>query len=134
MNDPKERREIELLIEALDDVPDAAEGEEAVRRLGVDVKSWAASVRARVAGANAEMRKHHFARAAASYEKDLAALARRPAEQKRSRTEQQRILRDLVERAPSTASVHFHKFEEATEEELAEMIRTLRHLLGEADE
>jgi hypothetical protein len=132
---PNERREIELIVDALDDeLPDATEGSEAVRRLGIDVKSWSASIKDRVAKANADARKSRFAQAAADYRQDLDALARRPVEQRRSKEEQQRVLRDLISRAPTAASVHFHKFEEATSDELAEMIRTLRHLLGEDDE
>lgn len=133
MSESKDRREIDLLVEALDDVPDDADGQEAVRRLGIDVKSWASGIRARVASAIADERRGRFARAAAAYEEDLSALSRRRAEPARSKDDQQRILRALIERAPAAASVHFHKFEEANSEELAEMIRTLRHLLGEDD-
>jgi len=38
-----------------------------------------------------------------------------------------------MRRAPnqSAVSMHFHKYETATDEELAELTRALRHLLGE---
>lgn len=136
MSDSKDRREIELLVEALDGVPDDAEGQEAVRRLGIDVKSWAAGMRARVASEVVDERKRRFATAGAAYEEDLAALGRRSAEPKRSKEEQQQLFRELMARIPpaAAASVHFHKFEEATDEELAEMILSVRHLLGEDDE
>lgn len=136
MTEPKNRREIELLVAALDDVPDADEGDEAVRRLGINVTSWTSDVRGRVARATADARRQRFEAAGASYEAELAALAKRHSEPSRSKEEQQRILRDLVARAPASAAnaVHFHKFEEATNEELAEMIRSLRHLLDEDDE
>jgi hypothetical protein len=134
---PKDRREIELIVAALDDeLPDDAEGQEAVRRLGIDVKSWAASIEGRIASARAEARKRRFELAATDYQRDLEALGQRRPERRRSKDEQQRILKELIARAPrsTVASVHFHKFEQATEDELGEMIRTLRHLLGEDDE
>src|SRR4051812_44966404 len=81
----------------------------------------ASGIRARVASAITDERKDRFAKAAAAYEEDLAALSRRRAEPTRSKDDQQRILRALIERAPAAASVHFHKFEEANSEELAEM-------------
>lgn len=136
MSESKERREIELLVEALDAVPDDAEGREAVERLGIDVKSWAAGIRDRVAAAAAEERRRRFAGATAAYETDLAKYGRRAAEPKRSREQQQRLFRELVARVPTAeaVSVNYHKFEEAADEELAEMIRAVRHLLGEDDE
>jgi hypothetical protein len=136
VSEPKNLREIELLVKALDEVPDETEGEETVRRLGINVTSWTSDIRARVARANAEARQQRFDAAKAAYEADLGALGARPSEPARSKEEQQRILRDLVARAPQSATnaIHFHKFEEATGDELAEMIRSLRHLLREDDE
>ena len=136
MSESKERREIELLAEALDAVPDDAEGHETVERLGIDVKSWAAGIRGRVAAAVADERRRRFAGATAAYETDLEAYGRRSPEPKRSKERQQLLLRELIARVPpaEAASVHFHKFEEATDDELAEMIRAVRHLLGEDDE
>jgi hypothetical protein len=77
-----------------------------------------------------------FASAAAAYQEDLERFARRPAEPTRSRDHQQRYLRELLARLPAgqAASIQFHKFEKATDEESAEMIRAVRHLLGEDDE
>ena len=136
MSESKERREIELLAEALDAVPDDAEGHETVERLGIDVKSWAAGIRGRVAAAVADERRRRFAGATAAYKTDLEAYGRRSPEPKRSKERQQLLLRELIARVPpaEAASVHFHKFEEATDDELAEMIRAVRHLLGEDDE
>ncbi len=133
MSESKTRREIERLVQALDDEPDEAEREEVVRRLGIDMKAWANDVRSRVADAAVKARQDRFAAARSAYEADLAALARRPAEPQRSLEEQRRVLRTLVARVPDSAAVHFHKFEQATVEELAEMIRALRHMLGEDD-
>lgn len=136
MTAPKHRREVELIIEALDDVPDESDGQEAVERLGIDVKSWAAGVRSRIGNAETESRRKRFAEAETEYKKELDALSRRRSEPSRTKAAQQQTLRSLLARVPESAmhAVHFHKFEEATPEELAEMIRSLRHLLGEDDE
>lgn len=136
MSESKQRQEIALLAEALDAVPDEGEGREAVQRLGIDVKSWAADIRGRVAAAISEERRRRFASAAAAYQGDLERYARRRAEPTRPREHQQRYLRELLARVPAeqAASIQFHKFEKATDEEIAEMIRAVRHLLGEDDE
>jgi hypothetical protein len=135
MSESKSRREVELLIDALDDedLPDDAAGEDAVRRLNIDVKGWAGEIRSRVANARVEARRQQFALADAAYQQDLAKLAQRAPEPARSLHEQRMVLEDLIARAPKSVAnaVHFHKFEEATSDELAEMIRSLRHLMGE---
>jgi hypothetical protein len=136
VSEPKNRREIELLVDALDEEPEESERDDAVRRLGIDVKVWAAEIRTRVSSAAAAARQQRFAAARSAYESDLGRLAQRRVEPERSVEEQRRVLRGLLARAPAgaAAAVHFHKFEEATTEELAEMIRSLRHLLGEDDD
>lgn len=131
MTETKRRLEIEFLVEALDDVPDEAEGRETVERLGINVTSWTSDIRARLARAQAEARRQRFAQAAADYEQDLAGLSGQADEPAGTKEELQSILRDLVARASQKqqVSVNYHKFEHATLEELAEMIRTLKHLL-----
>ncbi|HWU85829.1 MAG TPA: hypothetical protein VN253_01035 [Kofleriaceae bacterium] len=55
------RQQIERLVEALDEEPvDDEEAKEAVAALGVDVKGLAASIRARVAAADAASREARF--------------------------------------------------------------------------
>jgi DNA-directed RNA polymerase specialized sigma24 family protein len=136
VSESKPRQELALLAEALDAIPDEGEGRDAVQRLGIDLKSWAADIRGRVAAAIAEERRRRFASAAAAYQGDLERYARRPAEPTRSRDHQQRYLREIMARVPAgqAASIQFHKFEKTTDEEIAEMIRAVRHLLGENDE
>ena len=136
MNDPKVRKEIDALIEALDDAPiSEADGREAVERLNVDVKVWARSVRERVADAEKAVRSRRFEVARQAYTTERASFEAKRAEPKRSLQEQRSVLRELVARVPreSATAVHFHKFDEASAEELAEMIKALRHLLGEDD-
>jgi hypothetical protein len=137
MSDSKTRHEVELLLQALDDEPltdEDARG--AVRRLGIDTKAWAADIRKRVTAANEAERKERFDDAQLAYQEELERLNARRAEPARSLAEQRAELKRLVARAPRemVASMHALKFDEATEEELAEMIRSLRHLLGDDEE
>ena len=134
MSDSKTRTEIERLVEGLDEVPVSdAEGHDTVKRLGIDTKVWAASIRARVTAADAAQRRELFDQAKQTYLADVARLASRPSEPTATVEEQRRKVKALLAMAPREAAVsmHFHKFEEATAAELAEMIKSLRHLLGE---
>ncbi len=134
MSNSKTRTEIERLVEGLDEVHVSdADGQETVKRLGIDTKAWAASVRAKVAAADGAQREQRFADAKEAYQADVEQLASRRAAPSRTVDEQRRKVKALLEKAPrdATVSVHFHKFEQATTEELAEMIKSLRHLLGE---
>lgn len=133
MSDSKKRDEIHRIVEALDDVP-LGEGGDAAKRLGIDVKKWAGAIRDRIAVADRDDRARRFEAAQRAFSEDVARYDARSSEPRRSIEENRRIMRDLVARVPresGTATVHFHKFEEATEDELAEMIKALRHLLGE---
>jgi hypothetical protein len=137
MSDSKTSREIELLVKALDDEPPTEDdAREAVKRLGIDTKSWADDIRKRVAAANDAERKERFAEARRAYRSELETLSTKKVEPARSLAEYRAEVKRLIARAPRdmAASVHAHKFEEATEEELAEMIRSLRHLLGDDEE
>jgi hypothetical protein len=135
MSDPKEKDDIRALVDALDDVPiDEQEGREAVKRLGIDVKKWAGAIRQRVAAADEGDRVRRFDEARRAYREDAARYEAKEAEPKRSIEESRAVMRALIARVPresGIAAAHFHKFEEATEEELAEMIKALRHLLNE---
>jgi seryl-tRNA synthetase len=134
MSDSKTQREVELLVKALDDEPlTDDDGRDAVRRLGIDTKAWAADIRKRVATANEAERKERFDDARRAYQSELEQLNARQAEPARSLAEQRAEVKRLVARAPRemVASMHALKFEQATEEELAEMIKSLRHLLGQ---
>lgn len=137
MSNSKTRTEIERLVEALDDVEISEDGgRDTIRRLGIDTKAWAKVIKAKAYEAMSVQRKARFEEARNAYTADLGKLAKRPAAPKRSVEQQREQVRALLKRAPGDAvvSMQFHKFEEATAEELAELVRTLRHLLGELDD
>jgi hypothetical protein len=137
MSDSKTQREVALLVSALDDEPVTDEdAREAVRRLGIDTKAWAADIRRRVVAANEADRRERFDDAGRAYGIELEELKARRAEPARSITEQRAVVKRLLARAPQdmSPSVHAHKFEQATEEELADMIKALRHLLGDDED
>jgi predicted metal-dependent enzyme (double-stranded beta helix superfamily) len=137
MSDAKLQRELESLLDALEDEP-ITDGDirDVVTRLGVDVNVWASEVRERVAAANDAERKERFDDARRAYRRELQQLSDRSPEPSRTLAEQRALVKQLLARAPqgTLASVHAHKFEQATEQELAEMIRSLRHLLGDDGE
>ena len=98
------------------------------------MKALAAKLRAKVADADTALRQKRFDEAKVAYHDEADRLKRRAAEPKRSRKELEAIFQGLIAKAPPEAvAMHFHKYETATEEELGELIRTLRHLLGEDD-
>jgi hypothetical protein len=129
----KTRKELEALNEALDDVPtDAADDRAVVEALGIDVEKMAAEMRAKIAEADRRDREERVAEARRAYAEEVEQLERRRIEAKPTREEQLAVFRSLVARAPAQAvAMHFHKYESATDDELAELIRALRHLLGE---
>jgi hypothetical protein len=121
------KKQLSDIEEALDDAPiDPKDANETVKRLGIDVKSMAANLRAKVANAD-------IADARTAYAKEIERLERRKMEP-RPRAEQLVVLQSLLKRAPQAVAMHFHKYESASDEELAELVRSLRHLLGEPDE
>jgi hypothetical protein len=134
MSDPK-KLELERLVDALDDEPiDAAAEQQAVKRLGIDLKKWATSIRARVDAADRTDRAERFRAATQAMEVASDRYDAKRAEPVRSLEDARAEFRRLSARMPrerAAASVHFHKFEEATAEELAEMIKAIKHLLGE---
>lgn len=138
MSDTKKK--LESLAEALDDAPiDEEEARAEVARLGVDVKGLAARLRATVAKAGEatarEAQQDKVEEARRAYAAEVERLERRKLETKATREEQLVTFRALLARAPrESVAVHFHKYESATDEELSEMIRALRHLLGEDED
>ncbi|AKU97419.1 hypothetical protein AKJ09_04083 [Labilithrix luteola] len=129
----KSRREIEALIEALDDAPiDEEQARETVSQLGIDVSELAGRLRMQVAQADARERETRIHEARKAYAAEVEALERRRISATQSRDEQLTMFRALLSKVPpQQVAVHFHKYESATDEELAELIRALRHLLGE---
>ena len=82
----------------------------------------------------ADERKKRIDEARAAYAKESERWSSRKPEPKRSRDEQLVVFRALLAKAPPQAlAMHFLKYESASEEELAESIRSLRDLLGDED-
>jgi hypothetical protein len=134
MSSTKSRDQVKRLVEALEDESvDAKEARDTVARLGIDVKAMAAKLRAKVAAADAEERKQRIDDARAAYAREVEKLERRKAEPIRPRAEQLVVLSALLARAPQSVAMHFHKYESASDDELAELVRSLRHLLDEPD-
>jgi len=129
----KTRRELEALTEALDDVPTSEEEDRATTAaLGVDVAKMAADIRSKIADADKRERERRVEEARRAYAAEIERLERRRIEAKPTRDEQLAVFRSLIARVPAQAvAMHFHKYESASDEELAELIRALRHLLGE---
>jgi hypothetical protein len=128
----KTRRELELIADALDDAePTPEEIAGTVARLPVTTAKWAADIRSRIAAADDADRQARFERARRGYRDEVQSLAARKPEPVRPLHEAQLVMKELMARAPAGVSANFLKFENATPEELAEMIRALRHLLGD---
>ena len=139
----KHPRDIDKVVEALADEPiddDAARAE--VARLKIDVKAMAGAIRDRIAAAQPQesdeaARKRRFAEAQRAYVEEIERMERRKIEgtldRKPTREERLEVFQALLKRAPPSALVgmHFHKYESASDDELAELIEALRHLLGE---
>ena len=128
----KTRRALEFLADALDDaeaIPD--EIAVTVSRLPVTPVKWAADIRGRIAAADEIDRQARFELSRRGYRDEVRALDARKPEPVRPLHEAQLVMRDLMARAPAGVTANFLKYENATPEEVAEMIRALRHLLGE---
>lgn len=132
-HDPIEklRRLHAALADEDDDDLDLVEGE--AKALSPSEKALADSIRRRVDDALAKeaLAKHEALRAA--FSSSRRALAEFPEEPVRPRDEALAILKELIARAgEGAASIHFHKYDDATPEDLARIIRELRFLLAEA--
>jgi hypothetical protein len=128
----KTRRELELIADALDDAeptPDEIAG--TVARLPVTTAKWASDIRSRIAAADEADRQARFEKSRRGYSDEVRRLDSRKPEPVRPLPEAQLVMRELMARAPEGLSANFLKFENATPEELAEMIRALRHLLDD---
>lgn len=127
----KNKRELELLDEALDDVEATPEQiASTMSRLSTTPAAWAAEVRTRADAAKEAARKTRLQAMRLSYQEDRERYEARQDEPVRSKADLQLVFRDLIARAPQAVSANFHKYEDAPPEELAEQIRALRHLLG----
>lgn len=130
----KDRRTLEALVDLLDDLPlddDAVKAE--AEAMGIDFAAWAAEMEAADREDAARARNQKFAAAEASYRAETARFAKRSTEPRRAREEQIAIVKSLVARAPASVAMHFHKFEECDDDELAATIAKLRYLLDDDD-
>jgi DNA-directed RNA polymerase specialized sigma24 family protein len=137
MTDQNQKYPVEAILDALDEeAVDETAAKALVQRLGIDVKKWTGTIRQEIEKADREDRVQRFDAAKRSFEAESARYSAKASEPKRSLEAQQIEMRSLLARVPrdAAAAVHFHKFEEASAEELAEMIKALRHLLGEDEE
>lgn len=136
MSDTKDdpRRKLRHIVDALDDEPPSAEeAAEVVRALGADIPAIAARLRAKIAAAPATEEARKRAELRRAYERERAA-ATTAAEPVRPRAEQLAIIRGLLARAGERAvALHYRKFDEATDEELADLVTTLRRLVADDD-
>lgn len=137
MSPSKNERELALFLDALDDEPVTdEEARETVRTLGIETALWAADVRKRVIAADEAAKKKRFEEAARAYRVEQEQLAARKVEAAESVSAQRAKVKRLLARAPqgTAASVHALKFEQATSEELAQIVTSLRHLLGDDED
>jgi hypothetical protein len=133
----KSRRELDALVDALDEAPiDEELARETVAKLGIDVKALATTLRTKVAQTVAQHdaidreKRIHEARKAYAIEIERLELRKRAAPA--TRDELLVTFQALLAKAPPNAvAMHFHKSESATDDELAELIRALQHLLDE---
>jgi hypothetical protein len=131
----KNKRELELLDEALDDVEATPEQiASTMSRLSITPAAWAAEVRARAASVKEAARQERLQAIRLGYQQERERYEALPAEPVRSKAEMQLVFRSLLAEAPQEVTANFHKYEDAPPEELAEQIRALRHLLGKKDE
>ncbi len=128
---PTQRELADRILSSLDDEEfDAADVADALG--GVDLKAIANEVRSTIADADRARNRAKLADADAVRARDLAAFRGRPPERRRSKAELQMTLRDLARRAgPEMVAQYQMKFEEASEEDLVQMIAEIKHLLGE---
>jgi hypothetical protein len=128
----KTRRELEFLADALEEAettPEEIAG--TVSRLPVTPAKWAADIRGRIAAADESDRQALFEQGRRGYRDETRRFDARKAEPVRPLPAAQLVMKQLMAKAPAEVTANFLKYETATPEELAEMIRALRHLLGE---
>lgn len=112
---------------------DESEARNAVKALGIDVSALAMRLKAQVDDQDRLDRAARFAQLEAERQTDLLRLRTTDLVEGASRQRMLGMMTSLIQKAGSSASVHYMKFEEATDEELAEMIRSLKHLVSDGD-
>jgi hypothetical protein len=131
----KDKRDLRLLDEALDDVEETPEQIAATTaRLSVTPAAWAAEVRARAVAAKEAARQVRLQAMRDGFRQERDRYEALEPEPVLSEAEMHLVFSDLLAQASEAVSAHFHKYKNAPPEELAEQIRALRHLLGKKDE
>lgn len=135
MSDTKKReRRARAVLDALLAEPvDEAEAREAIVDLGINVSDMAMRLRALVDEQDRRDRAARLAQIESERQADLLRLETSELMEGASRQEMLVMMATLINQAGPSASVHYMKFEEATDEELAEMIRSLEHLVKDGD-
>ena len=129
----KERRARAVLDALLAEPVEEAEAREAIDDLGMNVSDMAMRLRALVDEQDRRDRAKRLAQIESERQSDLLRLQTSELIEGASRQEMLVMMATLIKQAGPSASVHYMKFEEATEEELAEMIRSLQHLVKDGD-
>lgn len=128
----KLRPALQRLVDLLDDLPlDDDLVRDEMKSMNMDVDAWAAEVSAREAAAAAQERTAVFEAADSAYRDELSRFEARPVRPRLDKNAQLALLRKIVAKAPAGVAMHFHKFESASEEELAAVIDKLRYLLDD---
>lgn len=120
----------ERVIAALDAEPfDEADQRAAVADLGIDIDRLAARLGKFVADQDDVERKARYAAAAAERKRELADFHAIAAAPKRSRNEHIAEIQSYIKRLPpEQVSLHFMKYEEATDDDLARLEAIARYL------
>jgi len=118
------------VLAALEAEPiDDEDGRVAVAELGIDAKRLAARLRGLVVERDEVERKARYAAAAADRRRELAELHAIPPAPKRSRSAHITEIRSfIVKLPPEQVSMHFMKFETASDEDLARLEALARYL------
>lgn len=136
MNDANEvDAKVAALVGALLPDNDQQDDEDLTTGLAIDMTALASSLEARVRAFRVREKEARYAQAEAARQAELDRLAGQLPLPEMTHEERFSVAAALLKQAgPQAAGMYFMKFEEATEAELDEMIRTLRHLLAERDE
>jgi hypothetical protein len=126
---------VAALIEALLPDDEGQDDENLASDLGIDMAALSSSLEARVRDFRVREKEARYAQIEAARRAELDRLVGQLPLPEMTQDERLSMATALLEQAgPEGAGLYFMKFEEATEAELDEAIRTLRHLLAERDE
>ena len=124
------RQMLGRVMRALDEEPiSEVEAHEAVEELKLNVNVMAAHIRQMIAARDEVDRQARLKTKEELWRAEQDAFGSGPAEPIRERKEQIRRLRECLDQLPpDQVSMHFLKFEEATDRDLAQLLAIARHL------